>query len=149
MCLLQMLRSFFENSSKKSYFTIAELCKSDTAKKLGIVNTPTEEVIDNLHALIDNILDPLRIAYGKPIYVNSGYRCPILNKAVGGVKTSNHQYGYAADITAGSVAENRKLWKIFLDLHIPFTELIDEKNMTWIHISYDPNNLMCRVTMID
>ena len=58
------------------YFTIEELCHSDTANARGIDNTPTEEVKANLEALIDNVLDPLREAYGKPIYLNSGYRCP-------------------------------------------------------------------------
>ena len=67
------------------YFSIEELCKSDTATEKGIDNTPSSEVVEKLNMLIDNVLDPLREAYGKPIYVNSGYRCPALNKAVGGV----------------------------------------------------------------
>lgn len=72
------------------YFTIKELCASDTARRKGIENEPTSEIVRNLTALVDNILDPLREAWGKPIIVNSGYRCDALNKAVGGVPSSQH-----------------------------------------------------------
>lgn len=58
------------------YFTIAELCRSNTADRLGINNKCNQEHVANLTALVDNVLDPLREAYGKPITVNSGYRCP-------------------------------------------------------------------------
>ena len=66
------------------YFTIAELCKSDTADRKGIDNRCKKEHVANLMALVDNVLDPLREAYGKPITINSGFRSPALNKAVGG-----------------------------------------------------------------
>lgn len=80
------------------YFTITELTKSATATKQGIDNTPSAEVTANLTALVDKVLDPLREIYGKPIYVSSGYRCPKLNKAVGGVSNSQHLKGEAADL---------------------------------------------------
>ena len=64
------------------YFTIAELCKSETADRLGIDNRCKKEHVYNMTALVDNVLDPLREAYGKPIQVNSGFRCLALNKAV-------------------------------------------------------------------
>jgi len=70
------------------YFTIKELTTSSTATRLKIDNTPTEEVVNNLESLVNNILDKIREAYGKPITVNSGYRCPKLNTAIGGSKTS-------------------------------------------------------------
>ena len=70
------------------YFTINELIASDVAKNNNINNIPNQQEKNNLTALVDNILDPLREAYGKPIKVNSGYRCDALNKAVGGSKTS-------------------------------------------------------------
>ena len=72
------------------YFTIAELIKSETADKKAIDNRLPKELLPNAQALVDNVLDPLREAYGKPITVTSGYRCPALNKAVGGSKTSDH-----------------------------------------------------------
>ena len=68
--------------------------------------------------------------------MNSGYRCDALNKAVGGSKTSQHRYGLAADITAGSKFENRRLFILAQKLDLPFDQLIDEKGYSWIHISY-------------
>lgn len=120
------------------YFTIDELCASTVAKIKKIDNTPSEEVKKNLVALIENILDPLRMEYGKPITVNSGYRCPALNKAVGGVPTSDHLRGMAADITGGSKAENRKIYELCVKLDLPYRQLINEKGFSWIHVSYNP-----------
>ena len=127
------------------YFTIEELCHSDTANARGIDNTPTEEVKENLQALIENVLDPLREAYGKPIYVNSGYRCSELNKAVGGVSTSEHQSGRAADIDTHDYEENKKLFKLIQELNLPFRQLIDESNLSWVHVSYNPNDIKRQV----
>lgn len=127
------------------YFTIEELCHSDTANARGIDNTPSEEVKENLQALIENVLDPLREAYGKPIYVNSGYRCSELNKAVGGVSTSEHQSGRAADIDTHDYEENKKLFKLIQELNLPFRQLIDESNLSWVHVSYNPNDIKRQV----
>ena len=118
------------------YFTIKELCKSSTAIRRNIDNTPTPEIITNLEQLVDKILDPLREIYGKPIKVNSGYRCEALNTAVGGSKTSDHRFGLAADITGGSKQENKKLFTLIQQLNLPFDQLIDEKNFSYIHVSY-------------
>lgn len=118
------------------YFTIKELCQSSTATQKGIDNTPNSEIVNNLTQLVDNILDPLREEYGKPIKVNSGYRCDALNKAVGGSKTSYHRFGLAADITAGSKFENKKLFILVQTLNLPYDQLIDEKGYSWIHISF-------------
>ena len=120
------------------YFTIAELTRSATAQAKGIDNAPGQGHIDNLRALVDNVLDPLREAWGKPITVNSGYRCPALNRAVGGATASQHQLGQAADITAGSAADNRRLMQLCLDMGLPFDQLIDESGFTWLHVSYGP-----------
>lgn len=118
------------------YFTIQELCKSSTAASRKIDNTPNTIVINNLQLLVEHILDPLRERYGKPIYVNSGYRSPALNKAINGAKTSQHMKGLAADITAGSTANNKILFELVQELKLPFDQLIDEKNFKWIHVSY-------------
>ena len=80
------------------YFSIQELTKSATAVRKGIKNDPSIQVCKALTALIENVLDPLREAYGKPIIVTSGYRCEKLNKAVGGAASSQHVKGEAADI---------------------------------------------------
>lgn len=118
------------------YFSIEEMTKSDTAKAKGIDNTPSQEVIDNLTKLIEAVLDPLREWYGSVIYVNSGYRCEALNKAVGGVSNSFHLYGQGVDITAGSREENEKLFTYIKD-NLPFTELGWEGKGAWIHIGYN------------
>ena len=86
---------------KHKYFELAEFTSSREAKKRGIDNTPSFEVVEHLNELVDNFLDPLRAAYGMPIRISSGYRCPELNKAVGGVVTSAHMTGYAADLQVG------------------------------------------------
>ena len=118
------------------YFTIKELCKSSTATQKGIDNTPNSQIVSNLEQLVAQILDPLRERYGKPITVNSGYRCSALNKAVNGSKTSQHVKGLAADITAGSPKENKVLFQLAQELDLPFDQLIDEKKFRWVHISF-------------
>ena len=118
------------------YFTIAEMIKSDTAKAKGIDNTPTQEVIDNLTKLIEAVLDPLRQWYGKPIYVNSGYRCRALNEAVGGAKNTQHAIGMAVDIDTHNTEENKKLFDYIKD-NLEYDQLIDEKNLAWVHVSYN------------
>lgn len=121
------------------YFTFKEMIQSNTAKARGIENIPDWDDIYRLQKLIETILDPLREWYGSPIIINSGYRCEALNKAVGGVPTSYHQYGYAADITAGNKTENKKLFNYIKD-NLPFTELGWEGNGTWIHVAWTGSN---------
>lgn len=120
------------------HFTIGELCASTTADARGIKNTPMLQETGNLKALADNVLDPLREWYGKPIYVNSGYRCPQLNRMVGGKPTSQHLKGEAADITTGSKEENRKLFA-YIRANLTFDQLIDEKDFSWVHVSFKRN----------
>lgn len=123
------------------YFSIEELTRSSTAKARGIDNTPTKRNVHYLTRLIENTLDPLRELWGKPIRVNSGYRSPALNKAIGGTSNSSHMYGYAADITTGSKEENKALWNKLVASDIPFTKAINEQDYSWIHISYIPGNI--------
>lgn len=121
------------------FFTKSELTRSDTARTLKIDNTPTPEASAALDALMWNVLDPIRRMWGKPIIVNSGYRCPKLNAAIGGSATSQHMKGEAADITAGDPTKNKELFDMLAQSAIPFDQLIDEKNYRWIHVSYRPN----------
>lgn len=116
------------------HFSIDELCKSKVADSLGIKNCPSTSEINSLTSLVDNVLDPLREKYGKPIIVNSGYRSIKLNKAVGSKQSSQHVKGQAADITAGSKSENAKLFEILRTMD--FDQLINEKDFSWIHVSY-------------
>ena len=124
------------------YFTLNELTASSTAKRKGIDNTPDATVKANLTALVANILDPLREAYGKPIVVSSGYRCPKLNRAVGGAAKSQHVTGQAADIhtLSDTPADNKKLFDLILKLKLPFDQLINEYNFNWVHVSFSPRN---------
>lgn len=122
------------------YFTIRELTASSTARTRGIDNTPNAQVRANLTELIDKVLDPVRRIWGRPITVNSGYRCPALNAAVGGVVKSQHLTGEAADITTGSREGNRVLFEKISRSGVPFDQLIDENGYSWIHISYSSRN---------
>lgn len=120
------------------HFTLEELCDSPTARRLGIRNIPSDLAIASLNALVDNILDPLREAFGRPIVVTSGFRCRRLNAEVGGARNSQHLRGQAADIIAGSRDENRRLFQLARQLNLPFDQLINEQDFRWIHISYVP-----------
>lgn len=121
----------------KSYFTIKELCASDTAKRLHINNTPNKEEIEHLKELI-SCLNGFREFLGSALYVNSGYRCPELNEAVGGAKTSGHQTGYAADVHSRKYSTEElfeKFKEYFADK--PFDEILKEQSGSaeWIHFS--------------
>ena len=124
------------------FFTLNELIKSDAAKRSKINNTPNKQEENNLIALVENILDPLREAYGKPIIVTSGFRCERLNKLVNGSKTSQHRTGQAADIRTveDTIEENKKLFDLVQKLNLPYDQLIDEYNYDWVHVSYSPRN---------
>lgn len=122
------------------YFTLRELTASATASRLGIDNTPSPQAMNNLNALVTHLLDPLREKFGRPIYVNSGYRCPELNKAVGGSLTSQHLTGEAADITAGNKRENHRLYELLQSLKLPVDQAINECDYSWIHVSYGPRH---------
>jgi hypothetical protein len=120
------------------YFTLNELTRSATAKRLGIDNSPSKEVANSLKALVEKVLDPLREAYGKPIIVTSGYRCPALNKAVGGAASSQHVKGEAVDIRTVSDLpnDNKVLYDLIVKLGLPFDQLINEFGYDWIHVSF-------------
>lgn len=124
-------------------FTLEEFINSPTAKANNIDNTPSEQVKNNIIQLVNNILQPIRDEWGKPITVTSGYRCKALNDKVKGSKTSQHMTGDAADITVGSPQENKKLFHLIVDMcqqkKITYGQLIWEKgNKTgpqWLHVS--------------
>lgn len=124
------------------HFTFQELTKSATAKRKGIDNSPSMQVRANLAALVENVLDPLREAYGKPIVVTSGYRCEKLNRAVGGAASSQHVKGQAADIRSvqDTPEENKKLFDLIVKLGLPFDQIINEYNYDWVHVSYGPRH---------
>lgn len=121
------------------HFTVEELYASDTAKRLGINNKPTIQKMINLVYLAAFVLEPLRVAMGRPINISSGYRCEQLNKAVGGVYNSQHMKGQAADISIeGDMAFGRKVFD-YIRKNLPFDQLIwehDRSGTYWVHVSY-------------
>lgn len=121
------------------YFSLAEFVRSATAKRLNIDNTPTFEIVDNLNRLAD-YLDGIREKLGKPILISSGYRCPVLNRAVGGVANSQHQKGLAADLVCADMA---KLESVLRETG-GFDQLIKEhrkgSKSFWFHVSVCPRN---------
>ena len=121
------------------YIILAEFIHSATAKRLNIDNTPTLEIVDNLSRLAD-YLDNIREKLGKPILVSSGYRCPVLNKAVGGVANSQQQKGLAADLIC---ADMESLEKVLRETG-GFDQLIKEhrkgSKSFWYHVSVAPRN---------
>lgn len=125
-------------------FSYDELIASATAKRLGLDNTPNEQEKEKLRKLAEEILQPIRDAWKSPIIVNSAFRSEAVNKAVGGVKNSQHRLGEAADITIGGRDRNRKLFNFIYKLinqgKIKVGQLIDEYNYSWIHVSLPRNN---------
>ena len=127
------------------YFSLGEFSHSDTAVSLGIDNTIPKECVAKIEHLVHCALDPIREKWQSPIYITSGYRCPMLNRKVGGVENSYHTRGMAADITAKSVFYNTALYTEIRILHakglIPLTECYMERQGLYIHVAYDPSNV--------
>ena len=117
------------------HFTISEMLKSDTAVKHKLWNGAPQEAEENLRSLVEQVLDPLREAYGRPVHVNSGYRCPRLNRLVGGSPNSQHMRGEAADISpvVGNEADLPELARLLID-NGKFDQLIIYP--TFIHVSW-------------
>ena len=128
------------------YFTLKELCLSNVATARKIDNFPTFEIANHLQQLAEQILDPLRISWGGPINVTSGYRCKALNTAIGGAVRSAHMEGYAADLQPGNgktedfINFSRTWVKVN---RIKFDQFIREEDKktgaVWLHIGlYGP-----------
>lgn len=136
------------------YFTFTEFERSEKATQYAILNRIPDALKANVAALVDNVLDPLREAWGGPIDVSSGYRCPQLNKVVGGAVASQHMKGEAADIwiftrdSQGNIVKNadgkaivdrtanRRIFQMIQELGLPFDQLIDEHDFAWVHVSH-------------
>lgn len=129
-------------------FSLDELTKSEAAIRLGLDNSPTQEIISNLQELTVHILQPIRDKFG-PVVVTSGYRSPDVNKAIGGSATSDHCKGQAADFEVLG-KDNREL-AMWVSENMQFTQLILEfykpgvPDSGWVHCSYVPGNLKRQV----
>ena len=117
-------------------FALSEITHSNTAKRLGIDNEPTETHLQNMQHLVDNLIQPLRDAVG-PIRVSSGYRNPELNRAIGGSRSSQHCKGEALDLQFWQNGKmmNELIYEWILDSGLEFDQMINEFDLAWIHIS--------------
>lgn len=123
-------------------FSLAEMTKSETALRLGLPNDPEPEHLENLKVLAENVLQPVRDHFGKGVKVNSAYRHPDVNRAVGGSTTSDHCKGMAADIEipgianadlAQWIADNCEFRQLILEFYTPGVP-----DSGWVHVSYNP-----------
>ena len=113
-------------------FSYREFEASDKADEKGICNVITSfEVRDAIKALVDTVLQPLRDAWGKPLHINSGYRCPELNREVGGMPTSQHVKGEAADVACDKPVE---LARLAAAMRLPYDQMI--LYPTFVHFSH-------------
>jgi len=129
------------------HFTLAEFERSATAARLHIDNRVPAELVPNTRNLCEQVLEPLREHFQEAVYVTSGYRCPQLNKAVGGVANSQHMRGEAADIcpivggrpdsTSPEARRRLRKWAEWIMDNCPFDQLLRERrgNSFWIHVS--------------
>ena len=122
-------------------FALAEVLRSETAKRKGISNMPTPEHIENFKLLAENVFQPIREHFGVPIILSSGYRSKELNTAVGGALSSQHCTGEAIDIDMdGTTVKNAEVFNFIKD-NLNFDQLIWEfgtdSNPDWVHVSYE------------
>ena len=119
------------------HLELAEVIRSSTAKRLGIKNEPTAEHLANLKLLAENIFEPIREHFGRPIFISSGYRSAALNKATPGASTtSQHSKGEALDIDLdGTEISNKQVFE-FIKNNLNFDQLINEFDYSWVHVSF-------------
>jgi hypothetical protein len=129
---------------------LAEVTRSETAKRKGISNMPTPEHIENFKKLAENVFQPIRDHFGCPIHISSGYRSEALNKAIGGagkmvngkyVPSSQHCTGEAIDIDMDGTSITNKQVFDYIKEHLSFDQLIWEfgtdANPDWVHVSFE------------
>jgi hypothetical protein len=119
------------------HFTLEEMTSSSRAKQLGLANIPEDDDLPNLIQLCTTLLEPIREMIGAPMHINSGYRCPQLNAAVGGVSNSAHMTGRAADFIVPQW-DLSLVWSKVKEMDLPYDQLIWEYNRMgsqWIHIA--------------
>jgi hypothetical protein len=120
---------------------LAEVMRSETAKRRGISNMPTPEHIENFKKLAEKVFQPIREHFGVPIHISSGYRSSALNKAVGGSSSSQHCSGEAIDIDMDGTSITNKQIFDFIRENLEFDQMIWEfgtdANPDWVHVSYE------------
>lgn len=134
------------------HFTLSELTASSTAERLGLDNTPAPEIVPRL-VRTAQMLEMIRMELGAPVAVTSGYRSPAVNRAVGGVTSSDHAQGHAADIVAPKFGTPYQIAKKLAPLvdALGIGQLILEgiKGKQWVHVStHTPEKTVNRVITI-
>lgn len=130
------------------HFNLSEFFSSSTAAKNGIKNKPGSDekatIVRNINLLVDNVLDPVRDMVNTPIMITSGYRCPQVNRLVGGVDNSQHMSGCAADFHVMGFTPSM-MYEVFLYIFntLEFDQLIYYRNKNIIHVSYVENCPRC------
>lgn len=119
------------------HFSMEELTFSSTAQRLGINNTPPASVVPNLTILANGLEQVRKLMGDRPIHIDSGYRCPVLNHAVGGAVNSAHLFGWAADFICTPYGTPREIFQAIFLSPIFYDQLIIEAG-AWVHISFDP-----------
>lgn len=123
------------------HLSLAEVTRSESAKRNGISNEPTPQHLENLKLVATHIFEPIRAHFGIPIHVSSGYRSAALNKKIGGASTSQHCSGEALDIDMDNTSITNKQVFDFIKQHLEFDQLIWEfgtpSNPDWVHVSYE------------
>lgn len=125
------------------HLDLSELIRSESAKRRGIKNMPTEAHIANLKLLAEKVFEPIRNNFRCPIHISSGYRSAELNKAVGGATTSQHSSGEAIDIDMDGSPNGvtNKMVFDYIKKYLEFDQLIWEfgsaENPDWVHVSYE------------
>lgn len=125
------------------HLDLSELIRSESAKRRGIANMPTEAHIANLKLLAEKVFEPIRNNFRCPIHISSGYRSAELNKAVGGATTSQHSSGEAIDIDMDGSPNGvtNKMVFDYIKKYLEFDQLIWEfgtaENPDWVHVSYE------------
>ena len=122
------------------HISYREGVRSNTATRKGIDNTPNTEQLDNMELIAEEVFEPLRAYVGGPIKINSFFRCPELNKAIGGSSKSQHCEGQAMDIDDTFGRCNNAEMYHFIKEHLDFDQMIwefgDDDNPDWVHVSY-------------
>lgn len=117
------------------HISFNEAIESPTALRMGIKNVPNELELEAMKYVAENLFEPIRKWYKKPIKINSFFRCAALNKAVKGSASSQHVKGEAIDISAGNKIENKKIFDYIVSSGLDFDQCINEYDFTWVHIS--------------
>ena len=121
------------------HLSLSEVIRSESAKRNGISNMPIAQHIENFKLLAEKVFEPVRVHFGVPIHISSGYRSIELNKCIGGSLTSQHCTGEAIDIDMDSSASgvtNKMVFDYIKD-NLVFDQLINEFDYSWVHVSYE------------